>query len=349
MVNGAPGSAWASLRRTRAAAAEERELRGTPAADDPAPLEADHLFDLASLTKIFTTVAALAAVERGDLALDSPVAEVLAVGEGPAASNITLRHLLTHTSGLPAECPHWRQSSGDELRAAALSAPLLAPPGAAHRYSDVGFVAVGSLLERATGASLDELIGDVARRLGAVSLTYRPDAARCVATETQPHRGPVRGSVHDEMAHALGRPSGHAGLFGTADDVGRLARMLRDGGAGESDRVLSEAGVRLMTEPAVRADDGYEQGLGLRIRDRQWMGPADAFGHTGFTGTCFAVCPSTGGYAVLLTNRVHPTRIDADISSVRRAFIQPIAGDSKRNRDLGGPPGAPDPDLGMSR
>src|SRR5690606_23614599 len=224
------------------------------------------------LTKAFTTVAALAAVERGQLDLDAPVAEVLAGGEGSGAERITLRHLRTHTSELPAECRHWREQSGEALRHVAVRSPLLAGPGEVHRYSDVGFVAVGTLLELATGTALDELIGAVALGLGASSLTFRPDPALAVATETQPHRGPVRGSVHDEFAHALGRPSGHAGLFGTAADVAGLARMLRDGGAGENGRVLSAGSVRLMTEPAARADDGYEQGLGLRIRDAHWMG-----------------------------------------------------------------------------
>ena len=103
MVNGAPGSAWASLRSTRRTGAEELLLIGTPAHDDPTPLRAEHLFDLASLTKIFTTVAALRLIDAGTIDLDAPVSDVLGVGTGAGSARITLRHLLTHTSGLPAE------------------------------------------------------------------------------------------------------------------------------------------------------------------------------------------------------------------------------------------------------
>jgi CubicO group peptidase (beta-lactamase class C family) len=131
--------------------------------------------------------------------------------------------------------------------------------------------------------------------------------------------------VHDELAHALGRPAGHAGLFGSVDDVAALARMIRDRGAGVDGRVLSEDSVRSMSTPVARADAGYGQAVGLRVRDTAWMGDVDAVGHTGFTGTCFAVCPESGGFGVLLVNRVHPTRSGADINSIRRGFLRSIA------------------------
>lgn len=326
MVNGAPGSAWASIRLIADNEGEERMLRGTPSSDDDTPLRADHLFDLASLTKIYITVAALRLVEDGRIDLDAPVAEVLPVGSGAGAEQITLRHLLTHTSGLPAEGSLWRQGMNSEaLREALLRSELRAEPGRDHSYSDVGFVATGELLERVSGQTLDVLVGAVAATLGANTLTWKPDPTNSVATETQPHRGPVRGEVHDEAAHALVRPSGHAGLFGTADDVAALARMIRDGGMGTSDRVLSEESVRLMSTPVARAETGYGQAVGFRVRDTTWMGDIDAVGHTGFTGTCFAVCAASGGFGVLLLNRVHPTRNDADVSAIRRDFLRPIA------------------------
>jgi len=301
-------------------------LAGTPALDDDTALGPEHLFDLASLTKVFTTVAALRLVDAGRVDLDAPVAETVAVGRRPGAARITLRHLLTHTSGLPAEGRLWRSgAAGEELRTAVLHSDITAAPGSVHCYSDVGFIAVGELLERITGQSLERLIGDVAGAVGAVTPTWGPDAALAVATETQPGRGPIRGEVHDELAAALGRPAGHAGLFGTADDVAALARMIRDGGVGASTRVLSEESVRHMSTPVARAEAGYGQAIGLRVKDAAWMGRLDAIGHTGFTGTCFAVCPSSGGYGVLLVNRVHPSRDDADISEIRRDFLAPIA------------------------
>lgn len=326
MVNGAPGSAWSSLRGGVGGQAEERMLRGTPALDDDTPLRADHLFDLASLTKVFTTVAALRLVDAGRVDLDAPVAQTVEVGRGPGAAAITLRHLLTHTAGLPAECPLWRTGLvGEALWAGVLQSELVGPPGSAHSYSDVGFIAVGELLENITGDPLEALIGAVADSLGARTLTWRPDAMLAVASETQPGRGPIRGEVHDELAAALGRPAGHAGLFGTVDDVAALARMIRDDGMGCSARVLSEESVRAMATPAVRADAGYGQTLGLRVRDTDWMGEVEAVGHTGFTGTCFAVHRDSGGFGVLLVNRVHPSRIGADISEIRRDFLAPLA------------------------
>ncbi len=345
MVNGAPGSAWASLveraggaaapagaradggadapagaRADGGADAADLQVFGTPADDDPTPLADDHLFDLASLTKIFTTVAALRLVDAGAVDLDAPVADALAVGIGDRAGAITLRQLLTHTSGLPAEGGAWRTGlRGEELRAVVLRSALLAEPGAAHRYSDVGFIAAGELLERVSGRSLTELVDEVAALLGATSLTWTPEVDRTAATEVQPHRGLVRGEVHDELAHALGRPAGHAGLFGSVHDVAALARMVRDGGLGADGRVLSSESTRLMTTPAAPAD-GYAQAVGLRVRDRSWMGGADAVGHTGFTGTAFAVSRA-GSVGVLLLNRVHPTREGTDVAAVRRAFF----------------------------
>ncbi|MFJ4254235.1 serine hydrolase domain-containing protein [Microbacterium sp. NPDC090003] len=319
-MNGAPGSAWASLRSV--AGIQERLVLGSASGDERMPLTPEHLFDLASLTKTFTTVAALRLVDAGLVDLDEPVRPLLTVGAGDGAERITLRHLLTHTSGLPAEGGAWRSGlGGDDLGARVVGSDLLAAPGTAHLYSDVGFIGVGALVEHVTQRPLDAVIAEVAARLGASSLTWRPEPSLAVATEVQPHRGLVRGEVHDELAHALGRPAGHAGLFGTADDVAALARMIRDDGIGAGGRVLSADGIRLMTTPAATADAGYGQALGLRVRDATWMGEADAVGHTGFTGTAFAVSPRTSDFGVLLTNRVHPTREGTDLSAVRREFF----------------------------
>jgi CubicO group peptidase (beta-lactamase class C family) len=323
VVNGAPGSAWASLREVDGAA--ERLVLGSASDDERMPLTDAHLFDLASLTKTFTTVAALRLVEAGALDLDEPVRPFVAVGTGDGAERITLRHLLTHTSGLPAEGRLWRSGvTGDELRAGVLASAVRAEPGTVHLYSDVGFISVGELLERVSGRSLADLVADVAALLGAATLTWSPPAELSVATEVQPHRGLVRGEVHDELAHALGRPAGHAGLFGSVDDVAALARMIRSEGVGGTGRVLPSESIRLMSTPVVTADAGYGQALGLRVRDAVWMGEADAVGHTGFTGTAFAVAPGSGDFGVLLTNRVHPTRVDADVSAVRREFFSAL-------------------------
>lgn len=325
-MNGAPGSAWASAVLGDDGDRHVRFL-GTPAHDDPTPLRADHLFDLASLTKAFTATAALVLFDRGVVDLDAPVRSLVEVGRGDGATAITLRHLMTHTSGLPAVCDAWRGGlRGEALVDAALTSPLRARPGTAHEYSDVGFIAAGRVLEAAAGRSLDAILREhVADPLGAVSLTYRPARSSSVATETQPHRGAIRGEVHDELAHALGTPTGHAGLFGTLDDVVALASMVSAEGEGPAGTVLTPASVGLLTRGSATAS-GYAQAIGLRVHDVTWMGRADAVGHTGFTGTCFAVAPRTGRVAVLLTNRVHPTRVDTDITAVRRRFIEGALG-----------------------
>lgn len=326
MVNGAPGSAWASLRSTPGQDADELLLLGTPAHDDPTSLTERHLFDLASLTKVFTAVAALRLVDRGEVDLDQPIAPVMDAGSGEGARRITLRHLLTHSSGLPAEGREWRDGiRGEELRARVLRRRLGFEPGDGHLYSDVGYIAAGEYLERVAGRPLAELWAEASTAIGAATLTWSPDPHQAVATETQPHRGPVRGEVHDELAHALGRPAGHAGLFGSVHDVAALARMISDGGEGPQSRVLSPESARALRMPTVRADAGYGQAIGLRVRDASWMSDIDAVGHTGFTGTCIAVHTGSGGFGVLLVNRVHPSRENADLAAVRRAFLAPLA------------------------
>ena len=142
MVNGAPGSAWASV--IGGDREQERQLLGTPAEHDDSPLTEAHLFDLASLTKLFTAVSALSLVDDGIIDLDAPVSEHLEIRSGSGAGEATLRQLLTHTAGLPADHPGWRTERRDEaLMRDVLATELVAPPGQRHLYSDVGFILVG--------------------------------------------------------------------------------------------------------------------------------------------------------------------------------------------------------------
>ncbi len=285
--------------------------RGTLAADR-VPVAADTIYDLASVTKLFTTVVLLRLVAGGRLTLDTPVAEVL--GEYADRAAVTLRHLLTHTAGLPAsravtdEAPgapaaeHWRL---------ALTAPLLTEPGARHVYSDLGLIAAGRVAEEVAGTPLDALVRvHVTGPLGMADTAYRPPSAarrRIAATEYQPGRGMVRGVVHDETAYALGGVCGHAGLFGTAADLLRFGEALRTGALVDPALLTS---VRLPTER-------FTQGVGVRIES---AGPLrGAFGHTGFTGTSLLVDPARRLTVVLLTNRVHPSRAWSDVVPVRSA------------------------------
>lgn len=301
-----------------------RELAwaGTHAVDDATPVDSDSLFDLASVSKTFTAAAALRLSEQGIVDLDRPVDELLEVGRGEGAEDITLRMLLTHVSGLPAESMTWKEPGvpvPDRL-GRVLKSELEAPPGAAHVYSCVGYIAAGAVLEAATGSRLPELVDElVSRPLGLASVGYGPvPPESAVATEAQPWAGRsmLRGEVHDELNRYLGGTVGNAGLFANAADVLTFAESHLD------DRLFAPGSLELMTTDQVGGGRGapYGQALGSRVRDREFLGELDGFGHTGFTGTMWIALPAQGVSAVLLTNRVHPHRENVDLSAYRQQF-----------------------------
>jgi CubicO group peptidase (beta-lactamase class C family) len=297
---------------------------GTHAYGDERAVGASSLFDLASVSKTFTAAVVLRLAEAGRLGLDDPVSGVLPVAD----ESITLRMLLAHTSGLPAESFLWRDSPGlapEERIDAVLSSPLVAAPDAAHLYSCLGYIASGVYAERITGRSLGDLLDElVCRPLGLGSIGFGPvDRDSAVATEEEPWagRGLVRGEVHDETNWYLGGRVGNAGLFGTADDVLTFAASFLDG------RLLGPEMLPLATTDQLEPRHGaaYGQGLGPRISDEELFGDLDAVGHAGFTGTMWLAIPAREIAAVLLTNRVHPHRDRADIDPFRRRFSARVA------------------------
>ncbi|WP_433236986.1 serine hydrolase domain-containing protein [Streptosporangium sp. CA-135522] len=318
-VGGATAAAAVGGELVRYAGASHELLPDRP------PARRDSIFDLASLTKLFTTAIILSLVEEGRLGLDEPVATWLP--GGPAGA--TLRHLLTHTAGLPPGHRVHEELAGDGPGILAarleriLSTPPLHPPGERHLYSDVGMVMAGRLAEIAGGATLEELLRlRITGPLGLGDTGYRPAPSlrpRIVATEDKPERegsGCVRGEVHDETAHGLGGVAGHAGIFSTADDVVRFAESLRTGGA----PVLRPETVAEMTRDQGVTGAAFGQGLGVRIGDPAVVGPlTSAYGHSGFTGTALAVDPARALTVVLLTNNVHPLRGRAGIRELRHA------------------------------
>ncbi|GAA4591272.1 hypothetical protein GCM10023194_50130 [Planotetraspora phitsanulokensis] len=318
--------------RTVAEAAVGEAVRYADSSESPArerpPVALDSIFDLASITKLFTTVVLLSLADDGRVSVDEPVATWLPEHYGDRPE-ITLRHLLTHTAGLPSgrrvekEPP---ESRWDMI----LSTPASGPAGT-HVYSDVGMITAGRVAEIAGDAPLDVLVRErITTPLGLSDTGYRPDPARLpriVATEHKPERTArerpgelaaacVRGEVHDETAHALGGVAGHAGLFSTAADLVRFCEALRGGGDG----ILSREAVAEMTRDHAAAGCAFRQGLGVRIGDPAVVGPlVDAWGHSGFTGTSVAVDPGRGVTAVLLTNNVHPLRGRPGIRDLRHA------------------------------
>ncbi|MEV0317891.1 serine hydrolase domain-containing protein [Streptomyces sp. NPDC050658] len=275
------------------------------------PARTDTPFDLASLTKLFTTVAAMQQLERGTLGIDALVSAYLPEFTAAAEHRITVRQLLTHTSGLRPELPLYAcRDDGARLAALRAEAPS-AEPGD-YLYSDLNMLLLQHVLERITRRPLDVLVRDgITRPLGMAATGFgpRPDAA---ATEDQrkpwakADRGMLRGQVHDENAWALGGVAGHAGLFSTARDLAVFCRTLLCGGSYGTARILGPDFVELMLAAP---------GLGFGVDQEWFMGELagrGAAGHTGFTGTSLVLDPATDTFLILLANTVHPRRRDAD-------------------------------------
>lgn len=304
---------------------------------DRVPMTPDTIFDLASVSKLFTSIVVMQQVEAGRLDPDVPARTYLPefAGDGKSGKGaITARHLLTHTSGLPAWLPLWSDwpDRAERVRAV-LTAAATAPPGSAYAYSDLNMITLGELAERVAGSPLDELVAaGITSPLGMVDTGYRPPPDkldRVAATEYQsaPERGVVRGTVHDENAWSLGGVAGHAGVFGTAADLVALARAILGGGAYGS-RILKEATVSAMLRDANATLPGNAHGLGFELDQRWFMGdlagPRTA-GHTGYTGTSLVLDRDSDTVVILLTNRVHPSRDWGSVNPVRRLVADLVA------------------------
>jgi serine-type D-Ala-D-Ala carboxypeptidase len=326
----------------------------------PAPRAATPatIYDLASLTKVVaTTPLILQATAEGRLGLDDPLSTH--IPDSPH-SGITLRHLLTHTSGLPAWIPFYLDESGYEAivrRAAAVSPEF--PPGAQVVYSDLGFILLGEVARRSLGAPLDTLARTrLFAPLGMADTGYLPTQemrGRIAPTEdgTAIEQGMtgaagrryrwrhrlIWGEVHDSNAYAMGGVSGHAGVFGTADDLIAYARMWLAGGRGPKGPIIPPDLVRQATtrqmpaqvaaQVAPQMTGAASRGLGWALSGSQgWWGDrlsARAYGHTGFTGTALVVDPEHDLAIVFLTNAVHFGRDRTEILALRPQVATAVA------------------------
>ncbi|MET7349358.1 serine hydrolase domain-containing protein [Streptomyces mirabilis] len=274
---------------------------------DRRPMTVHTPFDLASLTKLFTAVAAVQQLERGTLGIDARVGAYLPEFRAASAHDITVRQLLMHTSGLRPELPLY-DCPDDAARLALLRAEAPSSPPGEYVYSDLNLLLLQHVLERVTGRTLDVLVRDgITRPLGMTATSFGP-CAGAAATEDQRRpwakadRGMLRGVVHDENAWALGGVAGHAGLFSTAHDLAIFCRTLLAGGSYGPARILGPDLVELMLTPP---------GLGFAVDQPWFMGALagrGAAGHTGFTGTSLVLDPATDTFLVLLANTVHPRR-----------------------------------------
>jgi CubicO group peptidase (beta-lactamase class C family) len=279
-----------------------------------AAVDEQSIYDIASLTKVVGTTAAIMVLyDEGKIDLDAPVRSYLPAFTGGAKDRVTVRHLLTHRSGLPAGRELWRSASSPaEARRQVIETPVYCRPGDCYEYSDIGADVLGFVAEAVSGRQLDVFLQErVFVPLGMNDTGFRPSAAlrgRIAPTEIAPPRGyPLRGEVHDENAFALGGVAGHAGLFSTAADLSIYAQMLLNGGEYNGVRVLADSTVRRFTARAAGT-----RALGWDTCNQKGscgslMG-AGAFGHTGYTGTSLWLDPERDMFVLLLTNRVHAAR-----------------------------------------
>ncbi len=299
--------------------------------DDPTRPDHETLYDMASLTKVVAlTTVAMMAVDEGLLSLDRPVVEYLPdFGRGLGNKRaVTVRDLLLHDSGLPAHRRLWEETvvrEGAILRS--VTSDLRAEPGEEMVYSDIGIITLTAILEKLYGERFDRIFAEkVAVPLGMSRTRYLPPRSwrsEIAPTEDDPWRGHVlRGEVHDENTARLGGVSGHAGLFSTADDVLRFTEWALAGARGERvDGPLQPP--RHFADWTVAQDKpaGSSRGLGWDTPSgRSSSGTimsARSFGHTGYTGTSIWIDPPRRTIIILLTNRVHPTRVTPQFTPVR--------------------------------
>jgi CubicO group peptidase (beta-lactamase class C family) len=292
---------------------------------NPEPMTVDTVFDLASLTKpIATATSIMLLAERGKLKLDDKVAAILPRFEVEGKGEITIQHLLTHTSGL---LPDNALSDYDDGPAKAIERicqlKLRAPTGSKFIYSDVNFILLGEIIERVGGQSVHDFSqANIFQPLGMRETGYLPPTnlrERCAPTEQRDGRW-MQGEVHDPRAHKLGGVAGHAGLFSTAEDLAIYAQMLLSRGRRGEMQILQPETIDLMTRdyavPRGIRGLGWDKQTGYSINKGQKLSAA-AFGHGGFTGTVIWIDPDRELFFIFLSNRLHPSG---------KGLVNPLAG-----------------------
>ncbi|MBX5455002.1 MAG: DUF1343 domain-containing protein [Acidobacteriia bacterium] len=280
------------------------------------PMTTDTIFDLASLTKVLaTTVAVMQLAETGQLHLSDPVSNYWPAFAQNGKGGITVEHLLTHTSGLRPDLDLRQLWHGEAAaRSLILAERPIAAPGTKFLYSDINFIVLGELVQRISGEPLDIYAArHIFGPLGMKDTGFNPPpSARTRIAPTDLQNGVLRwGMVQDPTAYRMGGVAGHAGLFGTADDLAIFAQMLLNGGSFHGRRILSAASVLRMTLPR-SLPSGARRGLGWDI-DSPFAGGQDvafgpeSYGHTGYSGTSLWIDPKRGCYLIILTSRLHPS------------------------------------------
>lgn len=282
---------------------------------DEAPMQMDTVFDLASLTKVVATLpAVLKLLDNGLMRLDDSVAHFLPQFSQQGKGDITLRHLLTHTSGLPAHQQFYKEKlTTESILERIYKTELVAPVGHTVMYSDLGFIILYKVIETVTNESfIDYVHEQIFAPLGMVDTAFCPTFPqhRYAATEYNERLGDYkRGIVHDDNAESMGGISGHAGLFSTIEDVHRFALMIEKEGIYQGKRILSQSALRIARLNDTAFSEEY-RGMGWMIKSPTRASCGDYFsnssyGHMGYTGTSLWFDPNIQLHIILLTNRVH--------------------------------------------
>lgn len=281
------------------------------------PMELSTIFDLASLTKVMATLpAVLMLMEQGYIRLKDPVSYYLPEFASNGKEGVTVKHLLTHISGLPAHRALYNQGwDKEQILQYIWNQSLEYPAGSKMVYSDLGFITLGAIVEKVTGIALKQWAKrELYEPLGMTDTSFLPSQdvrTRIAATEYDSGLGRHRvGEVHDENSSALGGVSGHAGLFATVMDVAVYGQLWLNGGVYGNRRIFSPITVRTATECHTAGIEEARRGLGWVLKDDMWDASGDllssaVYGHTGFTGTSITCDPQHQLLVVLLTNRVH--------------------------------------------
>jgi len=280
------------------------------------PMTEDTIFDAASLTKVVAgTPAVMLLIERGQVKLDGPVRTYIPEFASEGKEVITIRQLLTHTSGLRPGVETKSKWQGQEAAIRmACAEKLQSIPGTTFRYSDINFFLLGEVIQRVSGKTLEEFVArEIYRPLKMVNTDFLPAASNLsrIAPTEMTDGVMLRGVVHDPTARLMGGVAGHAGLFTTAVDLARYARMMLNEGALDGVRIFKPETVKLMTSVQTPLAVSSRRGLGWDIdsgysRPRGKIFPLGSYGHTGFTGTCLWIDPFSKTFWIFLSNRVHP-------------------------------------------
>jgi uncharacterized protein YbbC (DUF1343 family)/CubicO group peptidase (beta-lactamase class C family) len=325
------------------------------------PMTEDTIFDAASLTKVVAgTPAVMLLVERGRVKLDEPVKTYLPEFRGEGKEAITVRQLMLHISGLRGDIETKTDWHGQQTAIRmACAEKLLSPPGKVFRYSDINFFLLGEIVQRVSHQPLEEFVArEVYWPLKMVDTGYQPPVAKLprIAPTEVVNGKPYRGVVHDPTARHMGGVAGHAGLFTTAADLARYARMLLNQGALDGVRIFKPETVALMTSVQMPASIPARRGLGWDI-DSGYSGPrgklfpVGSYGHTGWTGTSLWIDPFSQTFVIFLSNRNHPDE-SGNVGALR-AKLGTLAAEAITDYNFASAPGAPaaapDSDRGASR